>query len=88
MSVCWSVHYFSPHENRKSLYKHQSIYPINDATTTMKHAADSIMVWPVWLTIINHTINFEFYQQILKKTIRTSVCDLNLRRNCILIQLL
>lgn len=37
MSVCWSVHYFSPHENRKSLYKHQSIYPINDATTTMKH---------------------------------------------------
>ncbi len=58
---------------------------------TIKHGGGSVMVWgcfatsgPGWLAIIDGTMNSALYQKILKENVRSSVCDLKLKRTWVM----
>ncbi|KAK3545559.1 hypothetical protein QTP70_008111 [Hemibagrus guttatus] len=60
---------------------------------TVKYGGGSVMVWgcfaasgPGRLAVINGTMNSAVYQKILKENVRTSVCDLKLKRTWVLQQ--
>ncbi|KAK3534889.1 hypothetical protein QTP70_001921 [Hemibagrus guttatus] len=83
----WSVsHYVWCKSN--GAFQKKNIIP------TVKYGGGgSVMVWgcfaasgPGRLAVINGTMNSAVYQKILKENVRPSVCDLKLKRTCVLQQ--
>ncbi len=76
-----------------SMRKENTAFQHKNRIPSVKHGGESIMVWayfdasgPGRLAIIDRTINYELYQQIIKENVRISVKEQSLKRKWIIQQ--